>query len=589
MGEKFVEGMRLLTKLVWQYSKLYIILLIFQRVAITISSLINLWGPMYIIDSLTVSDEKNAITWIGIMLFTTALVKLINIQIDGKTEYLMYYIFNKFQMSMVRKSSNMPFERLENREYHEKKQKAYQFLYGGNQSFCALLGRGINLLGICFTLITIIITLLVKFDIFALLIFLGLSIVNSVVSAKNQKKAQELDIEKIPYDRRGQYMLEQFSNPRFNIEVRANGLGSWLSKKCEEQLDIVVDFSKKSISKKLTTKRFMVITAMVYSAISYYYILQFYFRGDMTIGEVSMYIAALTMFSSLLQEIFDTLTSMSRLNMYVDEAREIFDEDEDKQTRTYQTMPERIEKIEFRDVTFTYLNNQRPSVKNISFILTAGEQLTIVGENGAGKSTLIKLLCRLYEPTEGRIFINDIDIQEFDRQEYVKKFAVVLQEFELFAFSLADNIRLDRNTGVDVEQLLKDCKLDFDKKELPKGIDTMLFKVFDSEGVMPSMGEAQKIATARALYRDSEIFIFDEYNSSLDVETEYHIQQKINKQLDDKISIVITHRFGSCKDSDNIMLLDSGEIKEYGGHDELFNQGGRYHELYKIQQDKYRY
>ena len=216
-----------------------------------------------------------------------------------------------------------------------------------------------------------------------------------------------------------------------------------------------------------------------------------------------------------------------------------------------------------------------------------GTKTAIVGKNGAGKTTFIKLLCRLYEPTEGQILLNGIDIRYYDYKDYADLFAVVFQDFNLFSFSIAENVA---SNGSYDEARVIDClnRAGFADRlaKLENGIKSNIYQQ-EEGGVEISGGEAQKIAIARALYKDAPLVILDEPTSALDPVSEYEIYKKFDEMVEDKTSIYISHRMSSCRFCDNILVFDDGQIVEHGTHDELVEANGLYADLWNAQAQYY--
>ncbi len=249
--------------------------------------------------------------------------------------------------------------------------------------------------------------------------------------------------------------------------------------------------------------------------------------------------------------------------------------------------------IEFRHVTFAYPGTDKKILDDISIKIAPGEHLSIVGLNGAGKTTFIKLLCRLYDPTEGEILVDGVNIKEYDYKQYMEQFAPVFQDFKLFALTLSDNISFDRATTKEeqerIEELIKLVGLETLMERLDKGKETNLFKYFDEEGIEPSGGEQQKIAIARALYKNSPVVILDEPTAALDPIAEYDIYRQFNTLIGGKSAFYISHRLSSCQFCDKIAVFSGGKIAEYGSHEELEAiSGGIYAEMFEAQAKYYR-
>ena len=245
--------------------------------------------------------------------------------------------------------------------------------------------------------------------------------------------------------------------------------------------------------------------------------------------------------------------------------------------------------IEFRNVSFTYPNTDVKVLDGVSLTLRQGEHLSVVGLNGAGKTTYVKLLCRLYDPTDGEILLDGVNIKEYDYEEYMSVFSPVFQDFKLFAFTVRENIALDSDcTEKELDTLTEQVGLQEKINTLENGTDTILFKAFDENGIEPSGGEQQKIAIARALFKKAPVVILDEPTAALDPVAEYDIYRQFNDLVGGKTAIYISHRLSSCKFCDNIAVFSGGRIAEYGTHDELMAAGGTYRELFDMQAEFYR-
>jgi ABC-type multidrug transport system fused ATPase/permease subunit len=240
--------------------------------------------------------------------------------------------------------------------------------------------------------------------------------------------------------------------------------------------------------------------------------------------------------------------------------------------------------ITFSDVSFKYPGFGEYILKNISFTLNSGEKLAIVGLNGAGKTTLIKLLTRLYDPTDGEILLNDIPLKEYRIEELHKLFGVVTQNSQIFDVSVRDNITLSEND--DFVRLRKSCDI-AGISDLKCDLDTLIGRSYSAEGYVPSGGERQKIAIARATYRDAGIIVLDEPSSALDAVAEDEILTRVSEFCEDKSIVLISHRLSAVRLVDRVLLLENGEILELGTHDELMRKGGRYSELYQMQAGEY--
>ena len=244
--------------------------------------------------------------------------------------------------------------------------------------------------------------------------------------------------------------------------------------------------------------------------------------------------------------------------------------------------------IEFRNVSFTYPGTESKALDNLSFAIHPGEKLAVVGVNGSGKTTMIKLLCGLYEPDQGEILVNGRDIRELDQEACRKLFGVVFQDFQLFSFGLGQNLAGSRiYDGERARAALEEAG--FGARLAGMDLETSLYKDFDPQGVEISGGEAQKIAIARALYRQAPILILDEPTAALDPQAEYEVYEKLNHISENRTAIFISHRMSSCRFCGRILVLDGGRLVQEGSHEELLrDSGGRYFELWHAQEQYYR-
>lgn len=244
--------------------------------------------------------------------------------------------------------------------------------------------------------------------------------------------------------------------------------------------------------------------------------------------------------------------------------------------------------IEFKNVSFKYPNTESYALKNINIKISNGEHLAVVGRNGSGKTTFIKLMCRLYDVTDGDILINGINIKEYSKESVISLYSVVFQDFKIFSTTLAQNI--SANEEYDKERLydaldkanIKDRVLAMENKE-----NTYLYKDIDENGVEISGGEAQKLAFARALYKNAPVVILDEPTAALDPIAEHEIYSRFNSFVDNKTAIYISHRLSSCAFCTRIAVFDKSQLVETGTHQELFNSNGKYSELWDAQAKYY--
>lgn len=312
--------------------------------------------------------------------------------------------------------------------------------------------------------------------------------------------------------------------------------------------------------------------------------------GTISIGDFSMLAGAANTLKDSLQGVLNQCQELNRKLNFMKEFVKFIEMEDSHRTGTLPVEHTVLPVIEFKNVSFRYPSMQEYVLKDINITITQGQHLSVVGLNGAGKTTFIKLLCRLYDVNEGEILLNGVNIKDYDYDAYMKELSVVFQDFKMFALSMRENIRLGDwdKENQDMEKICALSGLSEKAASLPKGLDTQIYKYFDSEGIEPSGGEMQKLAIARALYKDAPVVILDEPTAALDPVAEYDIYRQFDKLVGGKTAIYISHRLSSCKFCDKIAVFADNTIKEYGTHDELVNlPDGIYAEMFRTQAQYY--
>jgi len=304
-------------------------------------------------------------------------------------------------------------------------------------------------------------------------------------------------------------------------------------------------------------------------------------------GEMAMFLLAFRQGMVFIKDLFGSLAGLYEDGLFIGDTFEFLNLKENITAREpVVTTHPLTNEIKVETLSFTYPGNDFSTIKNVSFRIRKGEILAIVGPNGAGKSTLVRLLCRLYDPDSGAVYYDNTDIKHMEPELYRKQFSVVFQDFMLYNLSAGENIRLGNVSSDNDEDKIKSAAaatgIDDLIDNLPKGYNTIIGNLFDDSREL-SWGEWQKMALARALYRDAPVLILDEPSSSLDADTEYDIFRRFREIVSGRTSILISHRFTNVTLADRIIVLDKGEIAETGTHDELMKKEGIYFSMYTKQ------
>ena len=311
--------------------------------------------------------------------------------------------------------------------------------------------------------------------------------------------------------------------------------------------------------------------------------------GAITVGAFTRYAGALNQFGNACFTIISSHERLRKVCTYMEEFLAFLDVESlhEKGSIPVEKREDGEYELAFEHVSFHYPGNERLVLKDVNCKFHIKGKLAVVGKNGAGKTTFIKLLCRLYEPTEGRITLNGIDIRKYDEKEYRRLFGVVFQDFRLFAFPVWENITSGFDRQEDrIWESLRQADASELVKGMPEGLDTFLYKNLE-DGVEISGGEAQKLSLARALYKDAPIVILDEPTAALDPKAEADIYARFNQMVKDKTSIYISHRMSSCRFCDEIIVFEEGQITERGKHEELLAAGQCYAKMWNAQAKYY--
>ena len=313
--------------------------------------------------------------------------------------------------------------------------------------------------------------------------------------------------------------------------------------------------------------------------------------GAFDIGSITQYVGAATAMADSIFELTGLLGILKTNTEYLDTTFEFLDIPNAmyQGSLTTEKRSDRQYEVEFKNVSFKYPGSQNWALKNVSMKFKVGKRLAIVGENGSGKTTFIKLLCRLYDPQEGQILLNGIDIRKYNYRDYMDVFSIVFQDFQLISQPLGANVAGSSTYDeAKVRKALMDAGFGERLATMPDGLNTQLYKDFTENGVEVSGGEAQKIAIARALYKDAPFIILDEPTAALDPIAEAEIYSKFNDISGDKTAIYISHRLSSCKFCDEIAVFHQGGLIQQGTHESLLaDTAGKYHQLWHAQAQYY--
>ncbi|MCK9443771.1 MAG: ABC transporter ATP-binding protein/permease [Tissierellaceae bacterium] len=321
----------------------------------------------------------------------------------------------------------------------------------------------------------------------------------------------------------------------------------------------------------------------------YGYLISKVFSSSISGAVFILLVNATVNFNSQINVFLSELLLLNQQIIYLKPLMEFYDLIETKNYKGNIVLEDKIESMEFRDVFFKYPRTDEYVLKGCSFKIDCSENLSIVGRNGSGKTTIIKLLSRLYKPQSGEIFVNGINIQEYEEKSYLKQLSIIFQDFKTFSYSIRENIVLDKDFDDNkLNDALEKSELKKELDPLPKGVETKLSRHDDQDTISLSKGQEQKLVIARSIYEEGSLIILDEPTASLDPIAEEEVYRHFKSITNNKLAIFISHRLSSCRFSDKIIYLSEGKVSESGNHYDLMKLGGDYAGLFNLQASKYR-
>lgn len=372
-------------------------------------------------------------------------------------------------------------------------------------------------------------------------------------------------------------------------EIRLYDVSSFLINKFASSIRETNKKEMKQLNIRQKLSLLSSILLLIQQIIIYSYLIFLVIFKSLPVGTMTIYLNATSQFSVAIGKVTDAYLKLANKSLYIEDMLYFFGLPQKCRKGTGKPVTFKSGgKIQFNDVSFCYPGSTNYALNHLNLTINYGEKLCIVGENGSGKSTMIKLLCRLYEPTNGSITINGVDINTIEYKEYLKMFSAVFQDFATFSLTLSENIVLSNLCDqLKLDDSTEKVKLSKLIQNLEYGYNTCLDKDIDEHGVRLSGGESQKMAIARALYHNGDVYILDEPTAALDPNAEYELYSLFHDIIKDKTAILVTHRLSAVQLADKVAVFNNGQITEYGTHAKLYANGGKYKEMFDKQAEFY--
>jgi ATP-binding cassette subfamily B protein len=376
-------------------------------------------------------------------------------------------------------------------------------------------------------------------------------------------------------------------------ELKVFGLNKHLTDRFARLSDQIYVENVRLAKRRFLASSFLTLLTTVGYYGGYIYIIYQTLAGRLSVGTLQFLAGAIAGASMNLQSIFSTFSSIADQSLFLSDLLSFLELRPTVRSKENGLLcPRPIRKgIEFRNVSFAYPGTSRLVLKDLNLHLAHGERIALIGENGEGKTTIVKLLMRLYDPTKGEIQLDGIDLREYDLEDYTSQVAVIFQDFMRYDMTARENIAIGRITETEnlpsIVTAARKSMAEEVIRKLHRGYEQMLGRRFEG-GVDLSGGEWQKVALARAYLRQAQVLILDEPTASLDARSEHEVFRRFAELTEDKLSLLISHRFSTVRMADRIIVLEKGQISEQGRHEELITNGGRYAEMFDMQASNYR-
>lgn len=426
-------------------------------------------------------------------------------------------------------------------------------------------------------------------------VFVAIAFVAALVSGNVLNKLNfKIRNEKNPFERKLGYVNRVFYLNDYAKEVRLNTeVSAELLKDFDETNNQVLAVDKKNAAKRFWLqymKDFICNQFIIYIVYLIYLVYNAVVLKRISYSNVAVMLTTANRMKNRMRQFSGVYPQMREISLYVEKMQKFLAMEPEIVSEKKRLLPDKPTEIELRNVSFGYRKEDGYILKNISMKIHPHEKIAIVGYNGAGKTTLIKLIMRLYDPNEGEILLDGINIKEYDVEEYRHKIGTVFQDFKIFAATVKENVLLDfADKGEDtaVGESLQKSGFAERLETLSEGLNTPLTTEFEDEGVNLSGGEGQKLAVARVFYKEANLIILDEPSSALDPIAEYHLNHSMLTAAEKKSVVFISHRLSTTRIADRIYMLENGSIIEEGSHTELLHINGKYAQMWKVQAGQY--
>lgn len=560
----------------------------------SLSSILNAFLPLILVlfpgrlinELIEYQRDINKIIFYVIMIVGAPVVLWgVNRIIDYLTTNIKSSFNNNSNAIYYRRLTEIDYEELETpktEQIKDRASRAISRLLDVVDHYCSLIS---SIIQFC-----LVISLVLTLNVWIVLLVLGVAAINFFASKWLKKKARESEVESGILNNRFFEYLFILDYKNYYKETRIFNSTEYLITHIAQIENEINSHDLKFRKKENYVGFISVLGGLLQKSLLYVYLIRFVINGIITVGTMTIYVSSVEQLTNSINNLISSYLDLMNLKYTMDDIND-FMELPRKQLLSGSEPLHLGETftIEFRNIGFKYPGSERYALRNLNIKINSNEHLCIVGENGSGKSTFIKLLTRMYYPTEGEILINGRNVYDYDYKDYLDKFGAVFQDFGNYNFRLNESVALcDEIDEEKFNYSISTVHLEKLVESLPKKGYTMLGKAVEEDGFEPSGGELQRIAIARMIYHGGDILILDEPTASLDPIAENEIYEQFHNMLQGKCGILVTHRLSAVQLADKVAVFSNGEIEEYGTHKELYEKGGIYKKMFDTQAQFYR-
>ncbi len=575
-----------LFRLTFKLSKKFYVLALIRAIIQTIKTLVGVYSLSLIVKSLINGDINTAMYYAAAIVGIEVLVRFLEITLQTHSEIALFEILAKLKIHISSKLMSVEFKYLEDSKYLETvdKAKAAVTIFNSHQEFLTCIEEILHqFLTLCSLL-----TLIIIFKPIVIIVILIGTAIRFYLTGLASKKQNKLYEELGPVNRKLSYFDTAVQDERYQKDYRLYPLGNMIYNKFNKFLDETCNYLVYFYKVLGNNQIYFSIVNSIQVVIIYLILGPSSITDGLGVATYILLTASAFSVANAINVFVERFSELRRHTITLKPVLEIINMKDAINSSSGGLNCEPLESLRFKNVSFSYPNQNKLILDDISFEIKKGEKISIVGINGAGKTTIVKLISRFYEVDKGHIYWNNVDINDYEYHSYIKQISAVFQDFKLFALTISENVDVEEKDKAYIKECLYQSGLEQKIESLPNKIDSFLSKEYSKEGVDLSGGEKQKVAIARAMYQNSSIAILDEPTSALDPLSEAEIYEHFSELVKDKTTIYISHRMSSSVFCDRIIVLDKGKIIDMNSHKNLMKKkSGIYYELFTSQANYY--